>query len=202
MIGYLRGRLHSKEPGGIVVEAGGIGYAVEVPLSTYYELGELGIEIELLIHTHVREAAIILFGFNTAGERSLFRKLNAVSGVGPRLALAILGGMGPAEFLDSVDAGDLGRIVAVPGIGRKTAERLVLEFKDKVTQLRAELGVDPTTAPTSMTSSLQADVVSALENLGYKTALAEKAVRNASAELTSDATFESLLKGALTNLTG
>ena len=201
MIGYLRGRLHSKEPGGIVVEAGGIGYAVEVPLSTYYELGELGIEVELLIHTHVREDAIVLFGFNTAGERSLFRKLNAVSGVGPRLALAILGGMGPAEFLDSVDAGDLGRIVAVPGIGRKTAERLVLEFKDKVTQLRAELGVDPTTAPTGMTSSLQADVVSALENLGYKTALAEKAVRNASAELASDATFESLLKRALVSLT-
>lgn len=201
MIAYLKGRVLSKEPSSVVIETGGVGYNVEVPLSTYYELGDAGSEAELLIHTHVREDAFLLYGFNTAGERSLFRRLIGISGVGPKLALAIIGGMGSSEFLGSVEVGDIGRIVQIPGVGKKTAERLIVELKDKMTELKSELQVE-LDVTVVQPSSIQLDVISALENLGYKRSVADKAARSALTELGEDCTFEELLKRTLANLTG
>lgn len=195
MIGYLSGRLLSKEPSQIVLETGGVGYLVEVPLSTYYELGGPGSEAALHIHTYVREDAIALFGFKTTGERSLFRRLIAISGVGPKLALAIIGGMGPAEFLAAIDGSDLIRIVQIPGIGRKTGERLILELKDRIPELQAEMDLEPAAA--TLSGSKRRDLLSALENLGYKHKDAEKAIQIALAKIGDDADFEETLKQAL-----
>ena len=196
MIGYLRGRLRYLETEQVVVDVAGVGYAVRIPLSTYYELDRLGegAEAELLVHTEVRETSLELFGFVTAAERALFEKLLGVSGIGPRLAQAVLSGMAPAEFLDALAIGDVVRLTRIPGVGKKTAERLVLELRDKVQGLRASAGETTPSQP-----SEDADLVQALTGLGYRPADAERALGQVRFE-NADAPFSEALRLCLRRL--
>ena len=194
MIALLRGRLVEKQPNRIVLDVHGVGYDVAVPLSTFYGLGEPGAETLLRIHTHVREDALALFGFLTARELELFERLIDISGVGPRLALAVLSGIEPAEFIRAVQHGDVKRLTAIPGVGRKTAERIALELKDRLpAPTEAEAAVEPPA------DRLRQDLLSALLNLGYHRPLAERALDAAlaGADLSS---FEAALRQALREL--
>jgi Holliday junction DNA helicase RuvA len=193
MIAHLRGRLLEKHPQRLVVEVGGVGYDVQVPLSTFYNLGEPGTEVSLRVHTHVREDALALFGFATALERDLFERLIAISGVGPRLALAVLSGIEPAELVRAVRAQDIARLTRIPGIGRKTAERITLELKDRLPR-----AVEPEVSGAAAGADLRDDLLSALVNLGYQRAAAERAVATALAE---GGGFEETLRRALRLLT-
>ncbi len=199
MIARLRGALVEKQATRLVVDVHGVGYEVQVPLSTFYHLPEPGAEVSLRIHTHVREDALSLFGFATALELRLFERLIGISGIGPKLALAVLSGIDPADLVRAVQAGDVGRLTLIPGVGKKTAERIGLELKDRLTQqLATELGVDGG-APLGETT-LRADLVSALLNLGYHRALAEKVV-DAAMKTPGEHTFEAVLKRALQRTT-
>jgi Holliday junction DNA helicase RuvA len=198
MIGFLRGQILEKQPNRLIVDVHGVGYDLYVPLSTYYQIGEEGSEVALRVYTHVREEALQLYGFLTDLERQLFERLIGISGIGPKLAVALLSGMEPRDLLAAVQRADVARLTAVPGIGKKTAERIVLELKDRV----AGLGVSAATeAPTaSPEDQLKGDVLSALQNLGYHRPLADKAVDAALAGAASDAapaTFERVFKSAL-----
>ena len=197
MIAFLRGRVLDKQPNLIVVDVQGVGYEVHVPLSTYYEVGEAGAEVSLRIHTHVREDTLQLFGFLTSLEQQLFERLIAISGIGPKLGIAALSGIEPRELVVAVQRADVARLTGIPGIGRKTAERIVLELKDRLTQL-AVPDVDHA-APESASDRLRQDLLSALQNLGYHRPLAEKAV-DASLAATGTPTFENTLKAALRDL--
>src|SRR5262245_50257775 len=137
MIARLSGTLVEKRPGSAVVDVAGVGYQVAIPLSTYDALGEIGARVELHVHTHVREDALLLFGFHTRGDRELFVRLLAVNGIGPRTALAVLSGLGGAELIDSVRARDVTRLCSIPGVGRKTAERIVVDLADRLDSLAA-----------------------------------------------------------------
>lgn len=174
MIGHLRGRLLRKGPQDLVLEVGGVGYRVQIPLSTFYRLGEVGQEAALLVHTHVREDALSLFGFLTPEEQALFERLIAVSGVGPRLALSILSGIETSDLIEALRTGDVPRLTRIPGVGRKTAERLVVELKDKMPASTAH--AEPA-VPAAGTA--RQDVLSALANLGYSRPEAERAVDRA-----------------------
>jgi Holliday junction DNA helicase RuvA len=196
MIGQLRGRLAEKRPNQVLVDVAGVGYVVLVPLSTYSALGELHAEVTLLIHTHVREDALALYGFVSAREKHLFELLLSASGVGPSLALKILSGMSVDELVPAIRGSDLARLTKIPGVGRKTAERMVVELKDKLETVAAEAMVRP--APSSP-AGVEADVVSALANLGYEVRVAEKAVEEARGEAGSS-NFEKLLRAALQDL--
>lgn len=192
MIAWLRGRLLEKHPTRVIVETGGVGYELHVPLSSFSAIGEPGGEIALRVHTHVREDAIQLFGFATPLELSLFERLVGVSGIGPRLALAALSGIEPSALVRAIAAGEVARLVGVPGIGRKTAERIVLELRDKLDDLALGGAAGEGTA-------MRTDLVSALVNLGYHRPAAEKAAERA---LQSRAgTFEDALREALGSLT-
>jgi holliday junction DNA helicase RuvA len=195
MIGYLRGALLTVSPERVLLDVQGVGYEVAVPLSTFYEIEKRGADtsVGLFIHTHLREDGIALFGFWTEREKRIFERLIGVSGIGPRLARVILSGMPPDEFLAALAGGDLGRLSTIPGIGKKTAERLILELKDKMKELAAELPAS-TKASTS-----DPDVVSALVNLGYKPPQAERAVAEARRER-PDAAFHDLLRASLNRL--
>ena len=198
MIASLRGRLAEKTPNRIVIDVGGVGYDVAVPLSTFYTLGDPGSDVALRVHTHVREDALALFGFSTALELQVFERLIGISGIGPRLALAVLSGIDVAELVRAVQAGDVGRLTAIPGVGRKTAERIGLELKDKLPKGvidEAGAGADAGAAG----GALRPDLLSALLNLGYHRPLAEKAVDAALARVDSPA-FETVLKQALREL--
>lgn len=196
MIAWLSGRLLQKDLPIVVIDAGGVGYAVEVPLSTFADLPPAGQPVELQIHTIVREDAIALYGFRNRGERSLFRRLIAVNGIGPRIALAVIGGMPPRELLRAIDAGETERFIRIPGVGRKTAERLIVELRDKLAHLQTEMELEPmTSAPGAIT--LVEDLISAMENLGFKRPQAEKAARAAATELGEGAAFEKMLKRTL-----
>jgi Holliday junction DNA helicase RuvA len=198
MIAALSGRLAGKEPNRIIVDVGGVGYDVAVPLSTYYKLGEAGSDVTLRVHTHVREDTLALYGFSTALELQIFERLISVSGIGPKLALAVLSGIEVADLVRAVHAGDVGRLTAIPGIGKKTAERIGLELKDKLPKgIIGETGAGP--EPGAPGSELRQDLLSALLNLGYHRPLAEKAVEAALARAESPA-FESVLKRALREL--
>jgi Holliday junction DNA helicase RuvA len=199
MIGHLNGKIVSKNTSQLILSVAGVGYEIEIPLSTYYELPAVGEKTSLHIHTNVREDAIQLFGFFTTDEKTLFRRLVAISGVGPKLAMAIIGSMGVADFLGAVDGGEVARIVQIPGVGKKTAERLIMELKDKLKKIKAELDVDIAPAAGKSTS-LQLDIISTLENLGYKRPQAEKAAQQALSVL-DEPDFELLLKKALAILT-
>ena len=193
MIAFLRGRVFEKQPNRVIVDVQGVGYEVLVPLSTYYQVGEPGEDVALRVHTHVREEALQLYGFATELERQLFEKLIAVSGIGPKLAVALLSGMEAREFLTAVQRADVARLTGIPGIGKKTAERIVLELKDRVATLGAPVDVG---APVeSAADRLRDDVLSALQNLGYHRPLAEKAVESALDG--GEASFEQALKAAL-----
>ena len=199
MIGYLRGIIMRKESGTLLLEVNGVGYEIDIPLSTYYQAGKEGEEAELHIHTHVREDALTLFGFASSGERTLFRKLITLSGIGPKLALAIIGGIGPGELLTAVEAGNLPAITSIPGVGKKTAERLVLELKSSVAQLRTDLGSAAGDGAAVAAGGGYEDVISALENLGFKRAQAEKAL--AGIPVKEETGFEELLRLSLRQLT-
>jgi len=136
LIAHLRGRILEKHPNRIIVEVNGVGYDVSVPLSTFYDLGEPGGEIALRIHTHVREDALALYGFASLLEQELFERLIGVSGIGPKLALAVLSGIEPLELVQAIERGDLARLTAIPGVGKKTSERIVLELKDRLPRVR------------------------------------------------------------------
>ncbi len=181
MIAFLRGRVLDKQPNRLIVDVQGVGYDVHVPLSTFYEAGEAGADITLRVHTHVREDALQLFGFLTVLEQQVFERLIAISGIGPRLAIAVLSGIDPRELVGAVQRGDVARLTAIPGIGKKTAERIVLELKDRLKQLDAgPAGGAMAAAPADR---LRDDLVSALVNLGYHRPQAEKSVE---AALSSD----------------
>ncbi|MBZ5539381.1 MAG: Holliday junction branch migration protein RuvA [Acidobacteriia bacterium] len=194
MIGQLRGSLADKRPNQVLVDVGGVGYLVHVPLSTYAALGELHTEVTLLIHMHVREDALALYGFLSSREKHLFEMLLSASGVGPTLALKILSGMSVEELIPAIRTGDLARLTRIPGVGRKTAERMVVELKDRLEAVTIEQE-----RPAASPAGTEADVVSALVNLGYEGRAAEKAVEEAKREA-GTANFEKLLRAALQGL--
>jgi len=190
MIGMLRGTLVEKRPNQVLIDVGGVGYQVQIPLSTFAGLGALHQETTLLIHTHLREDALSLYGFFTAREKQCFELLISASGVGPSLGLKILSGMGMDDLVPAIRKGDLAQLVRIPGVGRKTAERIVLELRDKLAIIDVPGSGKPATR-----SQMEADVASALVNLGYEPRAVEKAVEKARA--THGADFEELLRGSL-----
>ena len=196
MIATLHGVLTEKNPSRLVIDVGGVGYEVNVPLSTFYALGERGAEVDLRIHTHVRQETLSLFGFATRLEVDLFERLITISGVGPRLALAVLSGLEPPELLRAIQNSDIVRLQGIPGVGKKTAERISLELKDKLPANAIDEGV--TTDPENDTEGIRNAVMSALLNLGYHRSLAERAVN----EVLTDklGTFEEVLRQALREL--
>ena len=193
MIAKLKGALLEKWADRIVVDVGGVGYEIFIPFSTYYELGDVGETVSLHVYTHVKEDALSLYGFLTQREKQLFTRLIQISGIGPKLGVTILSGLPVDGLVEAVVDGDLVKLNAVPGVGRKTAERIVLEMKDKITSLMPELRE---AASVGEPGRIQGDVVSALVNLGYPKATAEKAVSRAlkDGETTR---FEDLLKKSL-----
>ena len=197
MIAFLRGRVLDKHPNRIVVDVNGVGYELYVPLSTYYNVGDSGTEISLRVHTHVREDALQLFGFLTPLEQLLFERLIGISGIGPKLAIAVLSGIETRELVVSVQRADIARLTRIPGIGKKTAERIVLELKDRLGDVAPADAGAWEQRPSA--DRLRDDLVSALENLGYHRPLAEKAADAARAR-DSGAMFEDALKSALREL--
>ncbi|MDA2933857.1 Holliday junction branch migration protein RuvA [Acidobacteria bacterium AH-259-D05] len=197
MIASLKGVLREKSAGRIVIEINGVGYEVLIPFSTYYELGEVGDTVSLRIYTHVKEDAFSLYGFQTTKEKRLFTQLIQVSGIGPKLGVTILSGLPVDEFIQALMDGNVVKLTGIPGVGKKTAERLVLEMKDKVLEWFPEMEE----APAVGSGSLQADVVSALVNLGYPKNTAERAVSTALEEGPEDV-FEALLKKSLRKARG
>ncbi len=197
MIGFLRGRIADKQPNKLIVDVQGVGYEVTVPLSTFYDAGEQDAEITLRIYTHVREDALQLYGFLTELERQLFERLIGISGIGPKLAIAVLSGIDPRDLLTSVQRGDVARLTAIPGVGKKTSERIVLELRDRLSQLPASVATDA--APGNADDRVRSDLLSALQNLGYHRPQAEKAV-DATLQTMSNPTFEPALKAALREL--
>lgn len=192
MIGALRGTLHEKTPEYVVVDVGGVGYKVYLPLSSFYELGELGDPLTLRIHTHVRDDALQLYGFLDAAEQRLFEQLISVAGIGPRLAITILSGMEVDVLTEAIAEENIARLSTIPGVGKKTAERMALELKEKVAAL----------APVSATAGprgVRQDVLSALENLGYRRRDAERAFDKVEKPAEG---FEELLKQTLRVLAG
>jgi Holliday junction DNA helicase RuvA len=201
MIAQIRGRLVAKEPHRIVVDVHGVGYLLFIPLSTYYKLPEVPGEVVLHTHTHVRDDAIQLFGFHTREDQALFELLQGVTGIGPRLATNILSGITADELVPALSDGDLARLRAVPGVGKKLAERLVVELRDKVATLRRSPQAAAPMAPPVLDRALD-DVVSALVNLGCNQKEAAKAAEAARKELGPTAEFERLIKTALRSLRG
>jgi Holliday junction DNA helicase RuvA len=197
MIAFLRGRVLDKSPNRIIIDVNGVGYEVHVPLSTYYDIGDAGSDVSLHVHTHVREDALQLYGFLTPLEQVLFQRLIGISGIGPKLAVAVLSGIGSRELVTAVQHADLARLTRIPGVGKKTAERIVLELKDRLGDVPA--APDTADVRPSTGDRLRSDLISALENLGYHRPLAEKAV-DASRKPDGDATFEDALKSALREL--
>jgi len=190
MIGFLRGVVLQKSPQEILLDVSGVGYRVLVPVSTFCRLGEQGAEAQLLIHTHVREDQLALYGFATSVELELFEKLIGVSGVGPKVALGVLSGIEADDLVHAIRANDVARLTRVPGVGKKTAERLILELKDKVSSLHTTASEPPAPSPR------RSDLLSALGNLGYSSAEAERAATEALRQQ-PDAPLGDLLREAL-----
>ena len=198
MLARLTGTLDEKSAGQLIVDVGGVGYEVFIPYSTYYELGEVGEEVTIRIYTHVKENDLSLYGFLTQREKDLFNLLIQISGIGPKLGVIILSGLPADELAEAVLAGDLVRLTSIPGVGKKTAERIVLELKEKLDKLI------PDRSPQEagrLPAGVSGDVVSALVNLGYRRTAAEKAVREVSRER-RDLDFEGLLRCVLSLLSG
>jgi Holliday junction DNA helicase RuvA len=191
MIAHLRGRLLAKHPNQAIVDAGGIGYDVTISVPTFSDLPGIGAEVALHIHTHVREDLIALYGFLKPAEKQLFEKLITVSGIGPKLAITILSGMAADEMVGSIRGNDVARLTRIPGIGKKTAERMVLELRDKLPP--AGVGEAPAVP---VLSAIEEDVLSALVNLGYQRTLAERAL----ASVSKDGSFEVIFRKALAAL--
>jgi Holliday junction DNA helicase RuvA len=190
VIAHLRGKLAQKDTSRVIVDVNGVGYEVFIPLTTFTALPEAGSEVSMDVHTHVREDVIALYGFKTRRERMIFEKLMTISGIGPKLAVTILSGGSVEDLVGAIKRGDLARLTAIPGVGKKTAERIILELKDK---LQDFVEAQPK-------SSVESDVLSALENLGYNRVLAEGAVRRAM-DGDEDPGFDVLFKRTLQILT-
>ncbi|HEY5380796.1 MAG TPA: Holliday junction branch migration protein RuvA [Acidobacteriaceae bacterium] len=197
MIAHLRGQILSKTPNSVVVECGGVGYELAISVATFTELGAEGKEARLHVHTHVREDALALFGFAELNEKRLFERLLTISGIGPKLAITVLSGISAERLVGAIRAGDHATLTRIPGIGKKTAERVVLELKDKLDDMA---GATPARAGTSL-GAVGDDVLSALVNLGYPRAVAEKAVAAAveakNAGGTGQLDFERMFRAAM-----
>jgi Holliday junction DNA helicase RuvA len=198
MIAFLRGRVLDKHPNRLILDVQGVGYEVHVPLSTYYDVGDEGADVSLRVHTHVREDALQLYGFLTPLEQQLFERLIGISGIGPKLAIAVLSGIDARELVVAVQRGDVARLTSIPGVGKKTAERIVLELKDRLQQIAggSVADVSPSTSPADR---LRIDLVSALVNLGYHRPQAEKTV-DSILKSGGEFAFEQALKHALKDL--
>ncbi len=200
MIAYLKGKLLEKEANTVIVETNGVGYEVMIPLSTFYELGEIGEDVDLRVHTHVREDALALFGFKTAREKELFLHLISVSGIGPKSAITALSGMSADEIITAIRQNNLARLNSIPGVGKKTAERLVIELRDKIAKLAGlaseEMKAQGGAAAAASGDVVYDDAVSALVNLGYQRAAAEKSLKQAMQEGT-EMSVQKLLRRSL-----
>jgi len=204
MIAHLSGTLLSKHATSVILDVGGVGYEVSIPLSTFYDLGEIGSIVQLRIYTHVREDALQLFGFKTARERELFLRIISVSGIGPKLGITLMSGMSADEMIESIRTNNLARLTLIPGIGRKTAERLVIELREKMAALatggsedenkRVPVGLAPTSE-----DGVRSDALSALLNLGYQRSAAEKAIDTVMGE-TPELSVETVLRSSLRKL--
>lgn len=179
MIAHLRGTLLEKTPNQIIVDVQGVGYDVVIPVSTFSMLPETGAEVRLRIHTHVREDSIILFGFHALPEKLLFEKLISVSGIGPKLGITILSGLATGDLISSIRNGQVDQLVRIPGVGKKTAERMILELREKLENLTVGLSAASVERPASAMSDIEQDVLSALINLGCNRPAAETAIRKA-----------------------
>ena len=203
MIAHLSGTLLSKQATSVIVDVGGVGYEVTIPISTFYDLEDVGGTVQLRVYTHVREDALQLFGFKTARERDLFLKIISVSGIGPKLGITLLSGMNADELIASIRTNNLARLTLIPGVGRKTAERLIMELREKVAelssaQLEEELGAKPEVSEQTE-DVVRSDALSALLNLGYQRSAAEKAI-DAGLNEGGDITVESILRRSLKKL--
>ncbi len=201
MIGQLRGQLIQKKPNVLLLDVHGIGYEVFIPLTSFYELPGEGSEVTLKIHTHVREDALTLFGFRSQREKDFFLKLISISGIGPKLAIAILSGAQVEELAQAIAEGNLARLTSIPGVGRKTAERLVLELKNQITPFLLPEQVDASKSG-GAPSALEEDILSALTNLGYPRPSAEKALSMVLRSAECEHTFEEVLRNTLRRLAG
>jgi len=204
MIAHLSGTLLSKQATSVIVDVSGVGYEVTIPLSTFYDLEDAGSNVQLRIYTHVREDTLQLYGFKTARERELFLKIITVTGIGPKLGITLLSGMNADELIASIRTNNLARLTLIPGVGRKTAERLIMELREKVAelssaQLEEEFGAKPGVSAESTEDTVRADALSALLNLGYQRSGAEKAIDGAIGE-GGDITVESILRRSLKKL--
>ncbi|MEK6325384.1 MAG: Holliday junction branch migration protein RuvA [Acidobacteriota bacterium] len=202
MIAQLSGKLIQKQPNTVIIDVGGVGYDVTIPVSTFYELGEPGTDVSLKIHTHVREDVIQLFGFWTGREKELFLKLTSVSGVGPKLGITMLSGMPAGELISAITNNDLVRLTSIPGVGRKTAERVVVELRDKLAVISLEAREAERAASRDLPpgeAAVRDDTAAALMALGYPKAIAERAVSFALRE-EGERTIEAVLKRALRRL--
>ena len=204
MIAHLSGILLSKQPNSVIVDVGGVGYELIIPVSTFYELEETGTSTQLRVYTHVREEALQLYGFKTARERELFLQIISVSGIGPKIAITLLSGMGANEIIASIRTNNLARLTSIPGVGRKTAERLVVELRDKIAALSSpaleeEFSGEPGRRASTSADAMRDDSLSALLNLGYQKTAAEKAIKAAIDE-GGDLSVELILRRGLRSL--
>jgi Holliday junction DNA helicase RuvA len=204
MIAHLNGTLLFKQPNTVVVDVSGVGYEVNIPLSTFYELADLGSNVQLRIYTHVKEDALQLYGFRTARERDLFVNFISVSGIGPKIGIALLSGMSADELIAAIKNNNLARLTLIPGVGRKTAERLIVDLRDKMTALAAsEIVLEPGASLGAIDAppedNVRSQALSGLLNLGYQKSAAEKAIDSALSE-DGDATVESVLRRGLRKL--
>ena len=204
MIAHLSGTLLSKQATSVIVDVSGVGYEVNIPLSTFYDLEDTGSNVKLRIYTHVKEDALQLYGFKTARERELFINFISVSGIGPKLGIALLSGMSADELIASIRSNNLARLTLIPGVGKKTAERLIVDLREKMaalstSQLEEETGAQPATAEGSPEDSVRSEALSGLMNLGYQRSAAERAIDSALGE-GGDISVESILKRSLKKL--
>lgn len=191
MIGHLKGTLIEKKPNSVLLDVNGVGYLINIPVSTFYDLPDEGSSLALFVYTHVREDTIALYGFRTQRDKNLFEKLISVSGVGPKVGVAFLSGMTAEELIPAIQKQDILKLTTIPGVGRKTAERVALELREQVPALLSEIATVPEE------KSMREDLISALVNLGYHRNLAERAVKSALDKAKSEDSFEVLLKYSL-----
>jgi holliday junction DNA helicase RuvA len=194
MIGFLKGILIDKKPSSVVLDVNGVGYLVNIPVSTFYDLPEEGSSLSLSIYTHVREDILALYGFRTTREKAVFEKLIGVSGIGPKMAVAFLSGMTVEELIPAIQRQDVVKLSTIPGVGRKTAERVALELREQLPALLSE------TAQAPAEKSMQDDLISALVNLGYHRSQAERTAKNVLEKAKPDTAFETLLKNSLQHI--
>ncbi len=195
MIAHLRGQILSKTPSAVVLECAGVGYELAISVATYTEIGQAGAQTALHVHTHVREDALLLFGFKELPEKRLFEKLLTISGIGPKLAITVLSGISAERLVGAIRGGDHGTLTKIPGIGKKTAERVVLELKDKLDDMTGYAPATEAAVPTL--GAVAEDVLSALVNLGYPRAVAQKAVEAAAKDAAAAADFERLFRASI-----